>query len=334
MRDILSLPSYNTIMSYFDKIGSPGSSHDCSNTIKRVFSELTDMQKHCFVSVDEINIKPDIRYRGNHLIGQAVDVSTGEPAKKILTLMINPSLGAPAFVRRLIPVFSLKADFLFDQVISLPKTIHQCGSYVFLIMADNLFVNQKLLKIFHEKFKTKEIFAVTHPVPNLKFSVMYSLYDPVHLIKNIRNNWITEKCQKLKFYDPESGKHVIAAWGDLIKLNELESESAIRLTKLSPRALWPSNFEKQKVQLALNICNEKVFATLTFMSFNETANFVGKVERMWRIINVKSNDIGFHLNDDDRYPITDVVAKNDDIIQTDGQFGKSAKGASNDSRHK
>ena len=30
---------------------------------------------------------------------------------------------------------------------------------------------------------------------------LYFLYDPAHLLKNIRNNWQTEKMHKLKFTD-------------------------------------------------------------------------------------------------------------------------------------
>ena len=90
---------------------------------------LTDNQKSCFISVDEIHIKPGISYRGNHLIGHAVDTDTPQAATTVLAMMINPSLGAPAFVGRLLPVFSLKAEFLYDQVTKMINVIHEAGGF-------------------------------------------------------------------------------------------------------------------------------------------------------------------------------------------------------------
>ena len=83
------------------------------------------------------------------------------------------------------------------------------------------------------------------------------LYDPTHLLKNVRNNWVTEKTQILLFPDSDTGNMIEARWRDFIELYKEETESTIKLSKLDYSILYPNDFEKQKVHLAYNVFNEK-----------------------------------------------------------------------------
>ena len=65
--------------------------------------------------VDEIHIAPSIRYRGGHRIGSSVD-QPEKAAKTVLGLMVETMYGGTSFMARLIPVFSLDAKFLFEQI--------------------------------------------------------------------------------------------------------------------------------------------------------------------------------------------------------------------------
>ena len=62
---------------------------------------LEDHQKLCFISLDEIHCKADWRFTGKHVVGEACD-EPGKAASSVLAFMVNPSLGAPAFVCRLL----------------------------------------------------------------------------------------------------------------------------------------------------------------------------------------------------------------------------------------
>ena len=53
-----------------------------------------------------------------------------------------------------------------------------------------------------------------------------------------------------------------AKWKDLVKIYESEIENDLYLTKLDYTTLHPNNFEKQKVQLVVNVFNEKTVAAL------------------------------------------------------------------------
>ena len=51
--------------------------------------------------------------------------------KTILALMVAPLTGKPSFVARLIPVHSLTAELLYDQVSKLLQIIHEATGYMY-----------------------------------------------------------------------------------------------------------------------------------------------------------------------------------------------------------
>ena len=108
--------------------------------------------------------------------------------------------------------------------------------------------------------------------------------------------------QKLQFVNPEDGKTVVAKWSDLVTIYKLEVNSIVKTTKLNYATLYPTNFEKQKVSLAMNIFNEKTVAALFLHKLDDTAIFVQAVTKLWNCLNVKSPVAGWNLNDPNREP--------------------------------
>ena len=104
--------------------------------------------------------------------------------------------------------------------------------------------------------------------------------------------------QKLKFVNPENGKTVVAKWSDLVKIYKLEENLIVKSTKLN----YPTNFDKQKVSLAMNIFNEETVASLFLHKLDDTAIFVQAVTKLWNCLNVKSPDAECNLNDPNREP--------------------------------
>ena len=147
--------------------------------------------------------------------------------------------------------------------------------------------------MYNENFGEGDIFSCTHPVFNKVFKELYLLYDPTHLLKNIRNNWHTEKMQKLKFIDPETNQN----WSDLVKIYDSKKDSMLKNTKLTHATLYPTNFEKQKVSLAMNIFNERTVAALESKGFRDTAIFVKTVTNLWNCLNVKKKYSGKNFDD-------------------------------------
>ena len=87
--------------------------------------------------------------------------------------MVNPSLGAPAFVARLLLIFSLKHDFHIKQVNTVMDIVHKSGGYVFLVMTDNLSVNQKIFNVHHQENVSTALYSIRRPINNPVFDHLY-----------------------------------------------------------------------------------------------------------------------------------------------------------------
>ena len=101
--------------------------------------------------------------------------------------MISPLMGKPSFVARLIPVYTLKHEYLYEQANLILKIVHE-ASDVNMVMCDNLRTNQSMFSTFHEDHESSSIFFVKHPIENSEYDELILLYDIVHLLKSIRNN--------------------------------------------------------------------------------------------------------------------------------------------------
>ena len=130
VRELLIFPHKRTIKRFFGKLGTRGSIDECTAVIRTVFGKVKSTQKHCKILLDEIHIRPGVQYQGGHLFGFSVD-KPDRPAKTILALMVAPLLGVPAFVARLIPIFSLTAELQYEQVNLLLKIVHACDGCLF-----------------------------------------------------------------------------------------------------------------------------------------------------------------------------------------------------------
>ena len=167
---------------YFGKLGTPGADQECKDVVKSVFLKLDGLQKYCKILLDEIYIKPAIRYSCQHIIGFSMD-QPDQPATTVLAILIAPVMGAPAFVARLLPMCSLEGVFLFEQVSIIIKLIHESTGYVFLVMSDNLRTYQNCFSLMRRAHGSVNDFAIKHPIQNDVFEMLYLLYDPTHLFK-------------------------------------------------------------------------------------------------------------------------------------------------------
>ena len=117
---------------------------------------------------------------------------------------------------------------------------------VVAIITDGHRINQKF---FAYLCKNGDTYFIGEPWKGPNDTTL--LYNYVHLMKCVRNNWISEKCSQLKFeYD---GKVYTAAWDHLIQLYNSESENLSRLSKLSNEAIYPKPIERQRVSTCLKV---------------------------------------------------------------------------------
>ena len=88
---------------------------------------------------------------------------------------------------------------------------------------------------------------------------MFLLSDFVHIVKIIRNNWITEKTGELEFN--YRGENYVAKWDQIRKLQKLDDGNLVKISKLTYRAANPKPIERQKVDTCLKVfCDETAHA--------------------------------------------------------------------------
>ena len=118
------------------------------------------------------------------------------------------------------------------------------------------------------------------------------LYDFVHLLKNMRNNWLTEKMGELAFY--ERGVKKVARWSHLVELYKLETEGVVKVSKLMEVSVYPKPIERQSVATCLRVfCEETYTDIINYPGMRNvdvrehTTAFIKIVVNWSKILNVK-----------------------------------------------
>ena len=265
--------------------------------LKSFVATLKNQQKSMVLLIDEIYVKPSLSYHGGKVFGKAQNCPD-ELAKTVLAVMIKCLFGGPEFIVKIMPVHRLTAEFQYDQVKLILNEIHQAGAVVVAIVCDG----NQLNKNFFKKFET------VPGKPWLTNNNIFLLFDFVHLLKCIRNNWITEKCGEIIFKD-EDEKQQIARWSDLKTLFQAEEKSPLKLSELDFVAVFPKPIERQNVKTCLKVFSSKTVVALQTHTGLRSADNMGTVKfikmfiEFWNIVNVHG------INADERFrdPLKGVI---------------------------
>ena len=303
MRNVLCLPHPITLTRALGDSQTVGSEALTSFLTELYASNVSKFQSNCILLFDEVYVKPSLRFRWGHVVGYSVDFPE-KLARTVLAFMLKPIFGGKSLIVRFLPVYKLDAEFLMRVFLQIIRQVEEAGVVVRGIMSDNLSVNGKLHKKLIDNFESASSFKIPHPNNQTRF--LYLLFDSVHLLKSIRNNWITEKTQTLKFVPPGQTEEMSAKWSDIKELHNLELTATIRRTAITEKAVYPTSFEKQNVGLVTQIFNDKTVAALAQDDKQETASFIFNILRMWKILNNKSLTAYLHMNDNDRKPVTSI----------------------------
>ena len=147
------------------------------------------------------------------------------------------------------------------------------------------------------------------------------LFDFVHILKSIRNNWLNQHDYNRTFLYPnfEDLTQVNRAlFEDIRLLYRSEQISVAKLAhRLTAKSCW-SNLERQSVSLAHRVFNESTAAALTIQDYprlkfkTSTADFVTIISNIWKIFIINTPNKGIRLNDALKWPSNNVI----DAIQT------------------
>ena len=238
LRHDFHLPSVRTL----SRITSKVAKLDEPTFSGAVFQSLEERQRLCVLIQDEVYVKKMMLYHGGQVFGKSVD-NPGCLAKTVLGIMVSCLFGGPNFLSRILPISKLNSTFLHEQIILSAKAIEQGGGHVKAIICDGNRNNQALFKRL----------ATDPQKPWETENGVFLLYDFVHILKNIRNNWLTEATGELTFED-DDGLKKTAKWQHLLELYKLEAESLVKLSDLDEVAVSPKPIERQKVSTCLKVC--------------------------------------------------------------------------------
>ena len=295
--DDYALPSVRTLT----RITSKTNKVEDTKFLKSVLENLPHQQRKCIILIDEVYIKPSLTYHGGQLFGRAVN-NPEKLASTVCTIMIKCAFGSPEFVFKALPVSNLTSQFLIEQCNPLIQAITEVeNANLLAIITDGHRINQK----FFQELKAEERQEPWHGPHGATLA-----FDYVHIVKCVRNNWLTEKCQQLKF--EYEGQSYIVDWQHLKLLFVSESDNLLRLSKLSYEAIFPKPIKRQKVSTCLRVfCDETMAALETYSTIHSidargTTLFLKLIIRFWKIVNVQSPGADIRYKDNDRQVVRSV----------------------------
>ena len=180
LRNDYELPSVQTLTRLTSKVKNLSD----DTYLKNVFANLNTKEKTCILLVDEVYVKPMLQYHGGILFGTAVN-KPKKLANTVVGFMLVSLFGGAEFLYKMLPISGLDADFLFEQTNIIVSQVRNLDGNIVSIICDGNRTNQSFFKKFDRVS------------PWLTSDNIFLLYYYVHLIKSVRNNWITEKTGEL-----------------------------------------------------------------------------------------------------------------------------------------
>ena len=159
------------------------------------------------------------------------------------------------------PTKCLKAENLFDIVKCIIIGLEKIDFQVLSIITDHNATNKKAISFF---WSPPKLFIV-YPHAVMKYRPLFFLFDSVHILKCIRNNWLGQKdaskCMvfpkfcHIRNHELDSIQSTLFC--TLQKLPVEKSQSILKYCyKLTSMTLSPTNLERQNVYWVLQIFNE------------------------------------------------------------------------------
>lgn len=315
----LVLPHPTTLRKVMSTYGfSPAAEQDSNNFlayIKEKYRTIQPEEKHVNLTMDEIHLKPMLDYKGGNIVGAASNSDT--LATGAYTFMVGSLLSSFEEVAHILPINNITGEQLHAVLKRVLVGLEEIGFKVLCVLSDNHSVNRKAVAIF----SPSRLLTFKYPHPADPNRQLFFLFDPVHLFKNIRNNWINQKNSETSMaYPPwelnsqQPNQFSIASFQALAKLHQLEHNQLVKYGyNLSLKAIKPSPFERQSVKFVVQIFNENIIEALRHLGaqkniphHEETANFLQIIHTWWKIVNVKTPGKGARRNDDYMRPVSSI----------------------------
>ena len=132
--------------------------------------------------------RPTVVFSGGVLSGMAKNDPNAK-ATSMLCVMSKCLHRGPSIMMSVTSVHKLTAAFQFEMVKQAATVVKQAGGTVLGSITDNHKINMLYCKMFDHPSEFDYPATATHPLSGTRS--WYLLFDTAHLLKCIRNNWIS-----------------------------------------------------------------------------------------------------------------------------------------------
>jgi hypothetical protein len=262
---LLKLPCNTTLRKYF---GS-GNQNLIKNRLMSEIQNLNISERVCSLVVDDMAIRESMRYSkaedrifGLETIPKTDDTIGSKPliANQLLCFVVHGLstkyiVPASYYFHR-----QLNSKDLYKLTLEVMKLLDECGFKVIRIVGDNHKNHVALFKHFGNGTLQN---VIAHPFsPGLK---LFLSFDYCHATKNGRNLYLD--------HDMASSDGIISSQY-LKDLSEMQGDLIIKpVRRLTRKHLFPTNLEKMKVKLAVQIFSPPVTASLRYLAHHASEEF-------------------------------------------------------------
>jgi len=270
--------------------------------------------------IDEIYVAKRVEYVGGEVQGLTPD---GSVASTLLCFMIKSVVGKYKDLVGIYPMSKLTAVKQYECYVEVMTLLRSVSLNTVAISVDNATTNRKF---FIDCLCDGNL--QTHIIDSVTGQPIYLIFDPVHDIKNVYNNFQARK----KFECPELKMNLtngcVAQFQHIVDLFNLEANMCPKKAhRLTPAALEPKSIEKTSVKLAVSVFSESTRDALQFYATNEgksewagTAAFLSLIIKLWNVMNVKSSTKGKHKRNITMDPVRSSMDWKLDFLREFAEF--------------
>ena len=162
--------------------GSDENTH--SVYLKQKVQLLQQHERLVMLLLDEIYVESKATYKGGCVAAKASN-SPLEEATTVQIFMLCSLLSKNKDVAAIVPVKNLTSLYLKEFTMKVIKMLENAGYFVFCLISDNNRVNRNM---FSDICGGTLASYVQHPCSSDR--KLFFLFDSVHLLKCVRNNWL------------------------------------------------------------------------------------------------------------------------------------------------
>ena len=264
-------------------------------------NKLSSREKLVNLAMDEVYAARAVELAGGRVFGDSKDGVTNT----IFCVHISSVSGKYEDLVAMTPVSHISTKAIRDIFFGVLRSLTDIGFTVVSVTTDGHRTNQS----FHNSLGQHGVHPeyILNPYSGGSDDRIYTMYDTVHLFKNMYFNFLNKKNLLCPPF-PGSESPMNAKFAHLVKVYNMENGSVAKMAyKLTDKVLHPTNFERVNVQLAISATHETTTAALDYFGqkeehadFRQTAQYLRLVRKWFDVVDVKSAYTHSRLNDSTR----------------------------------